>query len=337
MQSNSDFMKTSVIVLNWNGFDVLKECVASLMRASGDFFVVVADNASSDGSVEKICSWCAKKGIPCSVVNEGEESGAVAGGKDVLVYSMKENYGFAKGNNKAVALAMQSKPERILLLNNDTEVEPDFLERLEEFQHSAPAYQVLTPLIFFAGERNRIWNAGGRLKLGFRKYFYANQARGDIKERLFKPITFVTGCALYVPVSLLYDGGKVLTERFFFGEEDFEFSMRMNRQGVKMACVLDSVIYHKVGASGSRMHAPGKVYLHYLNRFIDIRLHKSWPFYVAWAIVNIPFCLRHFHKATHSLGQSLKLVRHLLADASRKQGVSHDDFDALVINKTYFK
>ena len=135
---------------------------------------------------------------------------------------------------------------------------------------------------------------------------------------------------------LLDAEGRLLTERFFFGEEDIEFSMRMEAQGVKMACVLDSVIYHKVGASGSRMSGLGKIYLHYLNRFVDIHIHKSSLFYTLWALANIPFCVKNFYRASHSISKTLTLMCHLFSDASKKQSVSRDDFEALVINGNYF-
>ena len=329
-------MRTAIIVLNWNGFGVLRECMESLMPVCGDFFVVVADNASDDGSVQKLSEWCKEHGFSHTVVKEGEENGVVAAAKDIVIYSLKENYGFAKGNNMAAKLALQSQPQRVLLLNNDTEVEPDFLTKLEDFQNANPDCQILTPLIFYGYDKTKIWNAGGKLSFGFRKYYYAGKTAADIREKGFIPISFVTGCALYVPTSLLYDGDKVLTERFFFGEEDFEFSMRMNANGVRMACVLDSVIYHKVGSSGSRMFASGKLYLHYLNRFIDIRLHKSALFYTFWTMLNVPFCLRHFYKSSGSVKKAFGLLRNLLSDARRKQSVTKEDFNALVINNTYF-
>ena len=147
---------------------------------------------------------------------------------------------------------------------------------------------------------------------------------------------FVTGCALFFYPELLDEQGHLLTERFFFGEEDFEFSMRMKEKKVPMACILDSVIYHKVGASGCKMNHLGKVYLHYLNRFIDIRLHKSAFFYLCWAMVNMPFCLHHFYKSSHSLVDAFGLIFRLFVDVNKKDGVTYEDFKALVIDNNYF-
>ena len=208
-------MRTAVIVLNWNGCGLLLECLESLLKANGDLFVVVADNASTDSSAERTAAWLESEGVPFRLVSEGEEAGTVALGREVIFYSLKENYGFAKGNNIAVSLAMQSLPDRLLLLNNDTEVEPDFLTRLEEFQHDNPKYKVLTPLIFFNSDRNKIWNAGGKLSMGFRKYYYANQGREAVKEPLYKPVTFITGCALYFSPEILDADGKILIEQHY--------------------------------------------------------------------------------------------------------------------------
>ena len=84
------------------------------------------------------------------------------------------------------------------------------------------------------------------------------------------------------------------------------------------------------------MDGAGKVYLHYLNRFVDVRIHKSAIFYNLWTLVNIPFCLRHFYKCSHSVMGAAGLMKHLWRDAKRKNEVTKEDFEALVIDKTYF-
>lgn len=310
---------TAIIILNWNNANDTIHCLSSLTKADGDFRVYVVDNGSTDDSLQRINDWIGKNG--CISVN---------------IVPLDTNYGFAKGNNKGIAYARKHNPDYFLLLNNDTEVKPDFLTKLFEFKQRHPEYSVLTPKIYFFADKTKIWNCGGKLSMGFRKYFYAGQDDDAIKESEYIPISFVTGCALFFPAELLDVEGRLLTERFFFGEEDFEFSMRMNSQGIKMACVLNSVIYHKVGASASRMSGLGKIYLHYLNRFIDIRLHNSALFYALWSLVNIPLCMRHFYRSSRSLVRSIKLTSHLLSDARRKDGVSQSDFVALVLDGTYF-
>lgn len=311
---------TAIIILNWNGADDTLACLESLAKAEGDFRVYVVDNGSSDDSLQRIEAWL----------------GAHAAFDGCLV-PLDKNYGFARGNNKGIAVARQDNPDSYLLLNNDTEVRPDFLVQLKRFSQKNPLYRILTPKINFYYDKQKIWNCGGVLRFGFRKYYYAGESNSAVRETGSIPISFVTGCALYFYPELLDEEGKLLTERFFFGEEDFELSLRMKAQHVKMACVLDSLIYHKVGASGNKMLHSGKVYLHYLNRFVDIRIHKPSFFYKCWAVVNIPFCMLHFYKAGYSVSGTLKLMRRLFDDARRKDAVTQEDFEALVIRNDYFE
>lgn len=314
-------MKTAIIILNWNGADDTLACLNSMLLLQGDFRIVVVDNGSTDDSVARIKQWISLNGEAVSVE----------------LLPLDKNYGFAIGNNKGVAYARTQNPDYYLLLNNDTEVEPDFLMKLTDFATNNPEYSVLTPKIHYFFDKTKIWNCGGKMFMGFKKYFYAKQTDDAIKETGFIPISFITGCALFFSNEQLDANGNLLTERFFFGEEDFEFSMRMNAQKIKMACVLNSVIYHKVSASSSKLSGLGKVYLHYLNRFIDIRIHSSQPFYLLWVLLNVPLCLLNFYKASHSLLASFRFISHLLVDAGKKSGVSKADFEALVVNKTYFK
>lgn len=310
---------TAIIILNWNGAADTVECLQSLVKADGEFVVYVVDNGSSDDSVVRIQSW----------IDEHDTM-------DVRLVSLDKNYGFAKGNNMGLKIARELAPDNYLLLNNDTEVTPDFLVRLQEFSARYPKYRVLTPKINYHHDKHKVWNCGGRLFFGFRKYFYAGYTDFDIKEKDFIDISFVTGCALFFYPEILDKDGRLLTERFFFGEEDFEFSMRMKKDSVPMACVLDSLIYHKVSASGSRMHISGKVYLHYLNRFIDIRLNKPLLFYICWVLMNIPLCLCNFYAGCRSFSASMRTMCRLLADARKKESVTREDFEALVVRNDYF-
>ncbi len=310
---------TAIIILNWNGADDTLACLDSLLKAEGDFRVYVVDNGSTDDSLQRIRAWL-----------------DAHDGFDAQLVPLDKNYGFARGNNMGLEVARENAPDSYLLLNNDTEVRPDFLTRLNAFSTKHPECRVLTPKINFYYDKLKIWNCGGKLSFGFRKYYYAGQPNSAVKEADYIPISFVTGCALFFYPELLDEEGHLLTERFFFGEEDFEFSLRMKKQSVSMACVLDSLIYHKVGASGDKMDGTGKIYLHYLNRFIDVRIHKSVAFYNLWTLVNMPFCLKHFYKCSQSVRGAVGLMNQLWRDAKKKNGVSKDDFEALVIDKTYF-
>jgi GT2 family glycosyltransferase len=103
-----------IIILNWNGKELLKDCLSSLFKLTGypNYKVIVVDNGSTDGSFE-----CVKKNFT-----------------QVDVLPLDKNYGFAKGNNKGIKYALKKyKPRYILLLNNDTKIiQRDWLTKLVE-------------------------------------------------------------------------------------------------------------------------------------------------------------------------------------------------------------
>lgn len=310
---------TAIIVLNWNGTDDTLACLESLTKAEGHFCVYVVDNGSSDDSQTRIGAW---------IEGHGE--------MDVRLVPLDRNYGFARGNNMGIAVARQDNPDSYLLLNNDTEVRPDFLVRLQAFSKRSPQYRILTPKINYFYDKQKIWNCGGKLSFGFRKYHYAGQSNSAVRETDYIPISFVTGCALFFYPELLDEQGRLLTERFFFGEEDFELSLRMKEKNVAMACVLDSLIYHKVGATVGKTQGVSKYYMHYLNRFIDVRLHFGAVKYAVWKLLNLPFVVRCFYRSTQSVSVTYRLLTHLFRDAKSKDSVTQDDFNRLVLKHTYF-
>ncbi|MDE6694364.1 MAG: glycosyltransferase, partial [Bacteroidales bacterium] len=207
---------TAIIILNWNGYKDTIECLASLFAcAKQDFVWMVVDNDSENESVQEITSFLKNSGKDFSLVKQGETPSSALKAGQGIVYCLKENYGFAKGNNLGIALVEQlaenagsSKPSHYLLLNNDTLVEPDFLEKLETFAREHPQYVALTPQIRYADPRNKIWNCGGKMFCGLCKYFYGNKPVEELEKsryarRGFINIGMITGCALFVKRELL--------------------------------------------------------------------------------------------------------------------------------------
>lgn len=307
---------TAIIILNWNGYEDTIECLESLFSIQNQNFIwLVADNGSDNDSVEKIAEYLRTRQKNFLSVREDEPvSYNLQPGEGVL-YALKDNYGFAQGNNLGVALVEAltregEKPDHYLLLNNDTLVEPDFLEKLETFSSQNPQYVAMTPQIRRAGKRHLIWNCGGSLVFGLRIYRYENKPYSEIKEKHFMPISLITGCALFVKRELIgfpdawlqkkskryasrphsrTEATDILSNRFFFGEEDFDFSLRLQDQKKKMACVLDSVIYHKAGESRKQFLPAGHLYMHHLNRFVDVRQHwRPFKFFI-WKLIYMPY------------------------------------------------
>lgn len=329
----------SIVILNWNGYKDTIECLTSLSQCVNENFeIILVDNASSDGSVEIIEKWIAD----AIVSMDGKKFEIVKDNSDIIndlsfipvhILLNSENLGFAKGNNTGIELALKHNASYILMLNNDTVVSENFLGELLLFFEIHPEYDVATPQIRYYDKRDIIWNCGGSLSsYGSRKYFFDDKPATDLPAKEFLNISFITGCALMIKTELIKKIG-MLTEDFFFGEEDFEFSLRLRKNKAKVACVLKSLIFHKVNSSISRTSefVIGKIYIHYLNRFIDMRNFMSFWKWRLWRFTYqfyIIFLLMFRHKISYRITR--KFLRSLMENSSALKGVSKTMFDKYI-------
>lgn len=315
----------SIIILNWNGADDTIACLESLSKLNVPHAAVVADNGSTDDSVSRINRWL-------------DENVYAPNVKDYKVVELGKNYGFAVGNNKALEVAMLDNPDYCMLLNNDTEVEPDMLEKLLDYAQANNDVKVLSPCICYHYDKNKVWFSGGKLKFGTRKNLFAEQSRESVGKVPFA-ISFVSGCALFFSTSLLNEKNELLSNDFFFGEEDYEFSLRMRNVSVKMACVPSSVVYHKVSASQKKTKDSsglGRVYMYYHNRLICNRLYESRLKFYVICLLNSMTCLKYFRNYSGSLITAIRIVKKLMKDARVKNGFDYNDFQALMFEHRYF-
>lgn len=222
--------KVAIIVLNYNGQAVLKDCLASLFRVNyPNFEVVVVDNGSTDGSLE-----AARMAFSRATFIKNEE-----------------NLGFSAGNNVGIRHALEKMSDYVLLLNNDTEVEKDFLEKLVTEGESFLDVGLLSPLIFL-GRTGKIWFSGGRidwLRMKTSHFF-------DIPTEKTRKTDFMTGCAMLIKKEVFREIG-LLDEDFFLYWEDADFGERAARANFNKVVVRDSQIYHfeKSGeAKGNKLY-----------------------------------------------------------------------------------
>ncbi len=322
---------TTIILLNWNGWQDTIECLESLYRMStDDYIILVVDNASDDDSVNKIIEWLRNNEHTFIFKKEDDILTESLKKKDCIVYALNENYGFAKGNNKGIELVRDIEIDYYLLLNNDTTVDTRFLESLVHFQQEHPEYKALMPQIRYYDNPDKIWNCGGKIVAGLRRYNYNDVLYTMITEKEFIPITFITGCAMFACAGLL-DDNKLLTERFFFGVEDLDFSMRMKEMSVKMACLLSSKIYHKVSNSVSKLDQEvlGMKYYGYLLYFINIKMHYNKCYFFFWKLCYFPYMFRYLLSINIEIKDIFKLYKFLWIESYHKESVTREDFNRL--------
>ena len=277
--------KLYIIVLNWNGTNDTIECIKSIKINSLDnYTIVLVDNGSQEISLLKLMNWCQANFTIVALYSKTQaEQGGILdieeklerekSNERLVFIQNNENLGFAAGNNVALRYMLKSKATYAMLLNNDTVIEKDSLTNLMDFFNKNHDYVAATPQIRYFEPNDTIWNCGGKVTwLGNRRYYYAGDKISKIPKTGFKRITFITGCAL---IFKPHNTG-LLSEKFFFGEEDFEFSLRLKKQNQRMTCVFDSVIYHKVGGSiNSISKLERKIVLHYAMRLMDLKEYQN--------------------------------------------------------------
>ncbi len=327
-----------LIVLNWNGSEDTIECIKSIKKNDyPDYNIVIVDNGSEKDSLEELKSWC-KRNFSRFVAytREQAESGGISSYEDLLNITRaeeklifienNENLGFAAGNNVALKYTLKIKATYAMLLNNDTVIEKDSISKLMEFLRSNGEFVAVTPQIRYFEPNDRIWNCGGKIMwFGNRKYYFAENHISKVPKTGYKRITYITGCALLFKPNIT----GILTEKFFFGEEDLDFSFRQKQENRKMACCYPSIIYHKVNASVKKVNVRmlGYVYIHYLSRLINNRQYSSKIMFLIKIILNLGYAIPMIHfRYRISYKQIFNMLMKILKELKRIDKIDKEYF-----------
>jgi GT2 family glycosyltransferase len=286
-----------IITLNWNGWEDTIACLESLLLLDNcNYRIVLLDNGSTNDSLKRLVAWASEK--TCAAADQrglslirydravAETGGSEAeeaimhtasAGPCLVLIDNKENLGFAAGCNVGMRYALARGAANVWLLNNDTVVAPNSLALLVQCLQSHSEFVGLTPQIRYFFEPNTIWNCGGNLTwYGSRRYRYNDAGDKEVPQSGLETITFVTGCAFLLRTTVIKKVG-LLTEKFFMGEEDFDYSHRLKNAGFKIGCCFDALIYHKVSVSVRGRPSQGSLYIDFLNRFLYMK--SIWPHY----------------------------------------------------------
>ena len=254
--------KIAIIIINWNTYQLTFNCLKSLKACTyKNKTIFLVDNGSKDGSGDKIALE-----FP-----------------DINFIKNEINEGFTGANNKALKVILKQNFDYVLLLNNDTEVKPNFLSLLEARMDSDQNLAATQPLILDFPNKNTIWNGGG----SFNTFFGLSKTRynGLIYKPQLKVETFtewISGCCILVKIEVIKKVG-LLDNRFFAYFEDVDWSIRMTKLGYKLGVVPKSIIYHQSSGSTKMNNTSNEgnlsPYAHYLNVRNHIYLIKKHTFF----------------------------------------------------------
>jgi GT2 family glycosyltransferase len=197
------------------------------------------------------------------------------------------NLGFAGGNEVGIRRALED-PEVgwILLLNTDVDVDPEFLQPLLE-ACGDPAVGAAGPKIFYADPADRLWAAGGRLRL--RETVTQEFGRGELDgPRWSQPrdVTYLTTCCLLVPRDAMEAVGP-LDPAYFINVDDADWCRRALDAGYRLRYEPASVLWHKVAASTAGSYTPLKTFHTGRSNAIYVRRHEGLGGVLAFLLANL--------------------------------------------------
>lgn len=256
--------KLSVIIPNYNGIQYMKGCLESLEKQTmKEFETIVVDNGSQDGSIEFI-----EKEYPW-----------------VRIVPLKENYGFCGAVNIGIR---EAKTDYVLLLNNDTEAEPEFVEQLYQgIRQKSNAFSGGAMMVQFH-DRNRIDDAGDEYSALGWAYARGKGKPVEKYEKEKKVFSACAGAAIYRK-KLIQELGYLDEEHFAY-LEDMDLGYRARIAGYENWYFPKAKVYHiGSGTTGSRYN---QFKIRYSSRNNIYMLRKNMPF--LQLIINLPFLILGF-------------------------------------------
>jgi GT2 family glycosyltransferase len=223
-------IKTVIVLVNYNGFSDTKACLKSIRKSLGELpFVVLVDNASNNSDLNEL-----HKIYP-----------------QLKIINNTSNVGFGKANNLGIKWALNNlNSDYIFLLNNDTVLEPDAIDKLKRAVDENMNYAFSTPKIVFMESPNEIWYSGGKIDWKFGRGIVPGLGSdaNSLKANISKKVTFASGCAMFFKTSVLKELGG-FDPRYFMYHEDVELCLRVKESGYSIIYEPKALVYHKVQGS----------------------------------------------------------------------------------------
>ena len=217
-----------ILILNWNGKDLLKHCLDSVIAIDyPNYSVMIIDNGSSDGSLDMV----------------------QANYPQMECLALGHNYGYSGGYNRCFTQLRDDSSEFIMLLNNDTVINSDILNSFIQAKEQFGDNQIHGGKIYYNDNSKKIWYAGGKVKLKWGCISHRGIRKQDSPEYSIPIKTdYVTGCCLFTSMEVV-NNLNGFDERFNMYGEDVDFCLRAKQEGINCYYWPDAKLWHDVSAS----------------------------------------------------------------------------------------
>lgn len=288
--------KVFIIILNWNGWKDTIECLKSLEKLDyPNYEIIVVDNNSTDNSAEKLREYI-NSNIRVNQRSNPRESASTSlqmrqtrdASLQIILITNESNLGFAGGNNVGIKYILESRTknyepgvnnEYILLLNNDTIVDKNFLQELVGVGESDKKIGILGPLIYYYDESKKIQFGGGKIEKFMTRgvHMRLNEIdQGQFSDVDYSIVDYYTGCALMIKKEVI-DKIGLMPEDYFLYYEDVAWNLKAKKAGYFSVIVPKSKIWHKVSAS-AKQGSPSYIYYHSRNGLLLAK--RNAPFFI---------------------------------------------------------
>lgn len=262
--------QTHAIVVNWNGGEANLVCVQSLLDGGlPEARIQFVDNGSTDGSLESVTARFPGLAIQCNETNEG----------------------FARGANRGARAAIEQGAEAVFFVNNDVRMDAPTLAHLTAVLEAHPEWGAIGPRVLFAGDRDRIWSAGGVLALGPNQTQLLGHGLLDgARYQHTLEVDYVPGCALLMTRESIESVG-LFDEGYFAYMEDVDLGLRLARVQRASLCVGEVACEHTPSSATGGGYSPRRKYLNGFNSLRFLRSHPTagrWLAFLCFDVLALP-------------------------------------------------
>ncbi len=296
--------QVSIIILNWNGWKDTVECLESVYHLDYDNYnVVVVDNGFEDKSIEMIREYASGKleiksnfvdmdiknknlrlfeytNVELkSLIDESKKFDDLESNNKLILIKNDNNDGFSVGNNIGIKFSIEIlNPKYILLLNNDTVVDRNFLKEMISFADNKKKVGIVGPKVYYYDNPDQIAYIGHNVNL-----CTARISDPDLKFDKYDStplkIDFVVGCGLLIKTGVIEDIG-LLDPDYFLYYEDVDWCLRAKNKSYDTFYIPTSILWHKIPLNQSR--SLNSYYYGNRNSFLFVKKNNY--------SINILFC-----------------------------------------------
>ena len=264
-----------VIILNWNLPHFTINCVESVLESNyPNFKTLVVDNGSSDNSSAILRNYFENR---------------------IELLTLPVNLGFGQGNNQGIKFALQSGAEYILLINNDTCIDPNMITELCDCALSDRNIGIAGPIIYYSEQPQKIWFSGIR----YWKQLYVLQ-RGIHLTADFEKIEdvdFISGCGMLVN-RVVWEKIGLFSPEYFMYYEDQDFCLSAKKAGFRIVTATQAKMWHHIASSSGGSESASKRYNQVKSSVIFYRKHTH----------GIGFLVNIFLRIINAFWAALKLL-----------------------------